>query len=65
MKLVLYPHKPQRENYAAEQTAENLSLEIFFPQMRRQKIIRRMRREVTETLFPQYLFCRFDLATGI
>ena len=55
--------KPQRENYAAEQLAENLSLEVYFPRLRRQKIIRRMRREVTEPLFPQYLFCRFDLAT--
>ena len=55
--------KPQRENYAAEQLAENLSLEVYFPRMRRQKVVRRMRREVTEPLFPQYLFCRFDLVT--
>jgi len=55
--------KPQRENYAAEQLAENLSLEVYFPRIRRQKIVRRMRRVVAEPLFPQYLFCRFDLLT--
>jgi transcriptional antiterminator RfaH len=55
--------KPQSERYAAEQLAKNLALEVYAPRMRREKIIRRVRREVMEPLFPRYLFCRFDLNT--
>jgi transcriptional antiterminator RfaH len=37
-----------------------LRLETYFPRLRRQKTIRRVRRIVTSPLFPRYLFCRFD-----
>jgi len=36
-------------------------LETYFPRLRRRKTIRRVRRVVTEPLFPRYLFCRFDV----
>jgi len=55
--------KSQRETYTAQQLSENLSLEVFFPQMRRQKLIRRVRRMVVEPMFPQYLFCRFEVGS--
>jgi len=53
--------KPQKEPLAAEQLSGSLGLEVYFPCIRRRKLIRRVRREVTGPLFPQYLFCRFDL----
>jgi transcriptional antiterminator RfaH len=53
--------KSQREKHAAEQLCTRLGFEVYFPQIRLQRKIRRVRREVTEPLFPRYLFCRFDL----
>jgi transcriptional antiterminator RfaH len=54
--------KSQREKHAAEQLCTLLGFEVYFPQIRLQRRIRRVRREVTEPLFPRYLFCRFDLS---
>jgi len=54
--------KSQREKHAAEQLCTLLGFEVYFPQIRLQRKIRRVRREVTEPLFPRYLFCRFDLS---
>ncbi len=54
--------RPQREEQAAGYYRETLGLETYYPRLRRQKTIRRVRRIVTGPLFPRYLFCRFDLA---
>ena len=56
--------KPRREIHTAEQLTTQLGFEVKFPQLKRSRLIRRVRRIVAEPLFPQYLFCRFDLATG-
>jgi transcriptional antiterminator RfaH len=56
--------KPQREKQAVEQLSSLLGFEVYFPRIRLQKTIRRVRRQVTEPLFPRYLFCRFDLASN-
>jgi transcriptional antiterminator RfaH len=54
--------KPLKEQQAADHLRETFGLETYFPRLRRQKTIRRVRRIVTGPLFPRYLFCRFDLA---
>jgi len=54
--------RPQKEEQAAGYCRETLGLETYYPRLRRQKTIRRVRRVVTGPLFPRYLFCRFDLA---
>ena len=54
--------RPQKEARVAAYLQVGLALEAYFPRLRRQKTIRRVRRIVTEPLFPRYLFCRFDLA---
>ena len=41
---------------------DNLGLETYYPRLRRQKVIRRVRRTVEQPLFPRYLFCRFNPA---
>jgi transcriptional antiterminator RfaH len=55
--------KPQREKQAMEQLSALLGFEVYFPRIRLQKTIRRVRRQVTEPLFPRYLFCRFDISS--
>jgi transcription antitermination factor NusG len=52
--------KPQKEHLVAAFLQENLGLETYFPRLRQQKTIRRVRRVVTSPLFPRYLFSRFD-----
>jgi transcriptional antiterminator RfaH len=54
--------KPQREKQVAEQLETLLGFEVYFPQIRLQRTIRRVRRQITEPLFPRYLFCRVDLS---
>ena len=56
--------KPLRERQAVEQLCTYLGFEVYFPRVRLQKTIRRVRRQVTEPLFPRYLFCRFDFASN-
>lgn len=56
--------KPQREKQAAEQLSTLSNVEVYFPRIRIQKTIRRVRKQVTEPLFPRYLFCRFDLSSN-
>jgi transcriptional antiterminator RfaH len=53
--------KPLKERQVANCLNERLGLETYFPRLKRQKTIRRVRRVVTSPLFPRYLFCRFDL----
>jgi transcriptional antiterminator RfaH len=52
--------KPLKEQQVATHFHKMLGLEMYFPRLRRQKTIRRVRRVVTSPLFPRYLFCRFD-----
>lgn len=52
--------KPLKERQVAAFLHERLGLEAYFPRLRREKTIRRVRRVVTSPLFPRYLFCRFD-----
>jgi transcription elongation factor/antiterminator RfaH len=52
--------KPLKEQHAAAFLVERLGIEAYFPRLRRQKTIRRVRRVVTDPLFPRYLFGRFD-----
>ncbi len=52
--------KPQRELQTATYIQEMLGLETYFPRLKQQKTIRRVRRIVVSPLFPRYLFCRFD-----
>lgn len=54
--------RPHSERFVAEQLGGSLGLEVYLPTIRLHKTVRRVRREVTEPLFPRYLFCRFDLA---
>ena len=55
--------RPQKEERARGYLAETLGLDTYFPRLRRQRIIRRVKRVVTGPLFPRYLFCRFDLGS--
>lgn len=54
--------KPQKEEHTALHLEESLGLETYFPRLKRQRVIRRVRRTVLSPLFPRYLFCRFDPA---
>jgi transcriptional antiterminator RfaH len=54
--------KPLKEVSAVRYCREQLGVEAYFPKLRRQKRIRRVRREVISPLFPRYFFCRFDPA---
>ena len=55
--------KPLKESQVVVHFHETLGLETYFPLLRRNKTIRRVRRVVTSPLFPRYLFCRFDPLT--
>lgn len=52
--------RPQKENHVAAHCRVTLGLEVYYPQLRETRTIRRVRRVVTGPLFPRYLFCRFD-----
>lgn len=54
--------KPQKEALTALHLNETLGLETYLPRLKRQRVIRRVRRTMTSPLFPRYLFCRFDAA---
>lgn len=54
--------RPLKEAQIASYLREMLGLETYFPRLKRQKTIRRVKRVVVSPLFPRYLFCRFDLA---
>lgn len=54
--------KSQREKQVVAQLGTHLGFEVFSPNLRLNKTIRRVKRQVTEPLFPRYLFCRFDLS---
>ncbi len=52
--------KPRQEDIA-ELNLQRLGVEIFFPQLKQEKLIRRKRQSVIGPLFPGYLFARFNL----
>jgi len=52
--------RPKKENRIAGYLRETLGFDVYFPRLKRQRTIRRIRRVVTEPLFPRYLFCRFN-----
>ncbi|MGH7996366.1 MAG: transcription termination/antitermination protein NusG [Opitutaceae bacterium] len=54
--------KPRKEAQVAGYLEQDLGIETYFPRLRRQRTIRRVRRIVTGPLFPRYLFCRFELS---
>ncbi len=51
--------KPRAEKVSAVYL-DQLGLEAFCPQLKQEKIIRRVRREVVVPLFPGYVFVKFD-----
>lgn len=53
--------KPKHEHIAAANLIRNLQLEVFFPRLQFKKATRSGMREVTEPLFPGYLFVRCQL----
>ena len=52
--------KPLKEVQTSAYLTDTLGLETYFPRLKRQKVVRRIRRVVIRPLFPRYLFCRFD-----
>ncbi len=55
--------KPGGELAANQYLQELLGLETYYPRLKRQKTIRRVRRWVISSLFPRYLFCRLNRVT--
>ena len=56
--------KPGKESFVEHYLEDRLGLDCYFPRLKRKKIIRRVKRIVTEPLFPHYLFCQLDLASS-
>lgn len=54
--------KPQKERQVETYCRHTLGVETYYPQLRRYRTARRVRRLVIGPLFPRYMFCRFDLA---
>ena len=52
--------KPLKEAQVAAYCTDQLGLETYFPRLRQQRVIRRVRKTIVGPLFPRYLFCRFD-----
>lgn len=52
-----------REQIAATQLRQDGEIEVFLPRIRYERALRLKRIWVTEALFPNYIFARFDLAT--
>jgi transcriptional antiterminator RfaH len=55
--------QPKHEHIAAASLRQNLELEVFLPRIRFKRLTRQGPAWVTEALFINYLFARFDLAT--
>jgi transcriptional antiterminator RfaH len=47
----------------AEINLARLGVEVFYPQLKESRVIRRVRKTVITSLFPGYLFARFDVGT--
>jgi transcriptional antiterminator RfaH len=50
----------KHEHIAAAHLAKDLHLEVFLPRIRFRRLTRQGSRQVTEPLFPAYLFARFN-----
>jgi transcriptional antiterminator RfaH len=55
--------KPQKESAVEFYIRRELALETYYPRLKRQKTIRRVKRWIIGPLFPRYVFCRLDLDT--
>ena len=55
--------RPKHEHIAAAALRQNLKVEVFLPRIRFKRLTRQGPAWVTEALFINYLFARFDLAT--
>ena len=53
-------HAKPRQESVAVLSLQREKVETFFPQLRRKRTIRRVRKWVTGPLFPGYFFARFD-----
>ena len=53
-------HAKPRQESVALLNLQREKIETFFPQLRRKRTIRRVRKWVTGPLFPGYFFARFD-----
>ena len=54
-------HAKPRQESVAVLSLQREKVETFFPQLRRKRTIRRVRKWVTGPLFPGYFFARFDV----
>ena len=52
--------RPKKEAQVVDYCRNMLGLETYYPRLKQYKTIRRVRRQVTQALFPRYFFCRFD-----
>lgn len=52
-----------RQEEIAELSLRRLGVEIFSPQIKENRVLRRKKRVVTGPLFPGYFFARFDMNT--
>src|SRR5258708_30687137 len=57
--------QPKHEHIAAAQLRHDRDIEVFLPRIRFKRLTRQGKVWVTEALFPNYLFARFDLATSL
>ena len=53
--------RPRKETGAEQYCRESLSLETYYPRLKRLKTVRRVKRWVVGPLFPRYFFCRLNL----
>src|SRR5580658_3410983 len=52
-----------REHIAAAQLRQYPAIEVFLPRIRYRQTLRLRRTWITEALFPNYIFARFDLVS--
>jgi transcriptional antiterminator RfaH len=57
--------QPKREHLAAAQLRANGAVDVFLPRIRYRRKTQRGTAWVTEALFPNYLFARFDWKTAL
>jgi transcriptional antiterminator RfaH len=57
--------RPRKEAGAEQFCRESLSLNTYFPRLKRLKNIRRVKRWVVGPLFPRYFFCRLNPSRSI
>lgn len=56
---------PKHEHIAAAQLRQEIGIEIFLPRIRYKRLNRSRMAWITEALFRDYLFARFDLAVAL